>query len=131
MYVEVIYETGNKSVAQYADEDEARQALEAHHNRATSGEMGGPYGGPAERIKKVLMYDEHPADFGSTGLISADEAKTQLSELVDSIAVGDQVSNMELAASVRELTNPHTNPEGPLDSQYKATETGELEGAWS
>ena len=131
MYAEVIYETGAKSVAQYDSEEEAKTALEAHHNRALSGEAGGPYQGPAERIKRVLIYDQHPASLNEGGLISSDDAKAKVNELIDAMAMGGEVSVMELAAQVRELSNPHAAIESPFDSQYKMQEKGELEGAWS
>lgn len=131
MFVEVIYETGAKSVAEYADEQEALAALEAQHSKATTGEAGGPFGGPAERIKKVLTYDEHPATLGEGNLISVTDAKTHLSAKIDELAVGDQVSNMELAAAIRDMSNPLTAEEGPFNSQFKMQETGELTGSWS
>ena len=131
MYVEVIYETGAKSVAQYDSEEEARSALEGQHNRAVSGEPGGPYQGPAERIKKVLMYDEHPASLNESGLVNAEEAKAKINELIDAMAMGGEVSVMQLAAQVRELSNPHAPVETPFDSQYKMQETGELAGGWN
>jgi hypothetical protein len=131
VFVEIIYETGAKSVAQYDTEDEALAAIEAHHNRAVSGEPGGPYGGVAERVKKVLIYNEHPGDLNSSGLLPVEEVKTELLAALDELSMGGQISNMELAAKIRALSDSHVaNPQTAHDSQYKMQQTGELEGAW-
>lgn len=133
MYVEIIFETGNKSVAFYDTEEEAVSALEAHHARAKNGESGGPTGHPAERIKKALMYDEHPADLNASGLLPVEAVREAFDEAVEKHSMGGQVSNMEIAAAVRATSDSHVAAEDrhKHESQYKAEATGELTGSWS
>jgi hypothetical protein len=131
MFVETIYETGAKSVAKYDSEEEAIAAITAHHERAKNGEPGGPYGGVAERVKKVLVYDQHPGDLNASNLLPVEEVKTAVSAAIDKLSMGGQISNTELAAAIRALSDPHTHSENRHDSQYKMQEKGELTGAWS
>jgi hypothetical protein len=131
MFVEVIYETGAKSVAEYATEEEATQALEAQNTRAMTGEPGGPYQGPAERVKKAYMYDEHPATLHESGLLPVDEVKTAMNAKIDEIAMGGEVSTMELAEAVRNLSSPLAAEAGAFDSMYAMEPTGELTGSWA
>jgi hypothetical protein len=132
MFVETIYETGNRSVAFYKDEAEARSAIEAHHERAKNGEPGGPYGGVAERVKKVLIYDEHPGTLNESGLLPVEEVKSALSAAIDALSMGGQISNTQLAAAVRNLSDPHVDEmPSKQESMYKMQEKGELTGAWS
>jgi hypothetical protein len=45
-FYEVIFETGNHSLAQYENDEEAQSALKAHHERATQGRLGTPQSQP-------------------------------------------------------------------------------------
>lgn len=130
-FFEVVFETGDKSVAFYESDDEARRALEAHHARAINGEAGGPTGRPAERVKHVLKYDQHPADHNLTNTLSSDELKKALPDVIEKASMGGEVSIPMVAAGIRNLTDVHTAPDHRHDSQYKMKETGKLEGAWS
>lgn len=130
-YYEVIYETGSHSVMSGESDQEVRDALEVHHERAVNGMEGGPSGQPAERVKKVLIYDEHPGDYMAEGSMSADVA---LKELQTRLKGKDAVSVEELAAEVRQLSSAIDHDalnESRHNSQFKAKETGELSGSWS
>lgn len=106
-YYEVIYETGAHSVVSGESDDEALRGIREQHKRAVNGEDGGPAGHPAERVKAVLKYDRHPADFGSDNTLSEEVAKKQLSELVKGSADDNGVVHMgALASNIRELTDP-------------------------
>lgn len=74
-WYELVYETGNHSVAYYEDDEEMLSAVSAHHARAVAGERGNSLGTsnetgapipglPAERIKVVYQYKKHPGDTG-------------------------------------------------------------------
>ena len=64
MFAEIIFESGTRSVGEYADEEEALNAAQSQHARA-SGEAGGPTGHMAERVVAIHLYDRHPSDFGA------------------------------------------------------------------
>jgi hypothetical protein len=129
MYYEIIYETGEHSIAQYDSDDEAVEALREHHRRALSGErfqtrspQDAP-AGPATRIKRVIKYDRHPADLTESGLIDADK----IAPIVDMVGVGGQASVHELTAALREELNPTLPESAPHESNYKMKEVGELD----
>lgn len=127
-YYEVIYETGAHSIAEYTGDEEAMLAINAHHDRARNGQPGGPTGHPAERIARILKYDRHPAEFGESQAINVEDLQKELAVIVAHTTVGDMVSVPEVAAAVRDITNP-TVESGPHDSNYKMKETTEL--AWT
>lgn len=111
---EVIYETGNHSLADYTNDVEALSTLKAHHDRATKGEEGGPSEHKAERIVKVLVYDSHPVDF------------------VPPVYVASSVEGLpvnEALASLAELASPLVNS-APHESNFKMPEVRELELTW-
>lgn len=133
-YAEVIYETGDHSIASYDDTpeglDDFLKGLENHHRRAVNGEAGGPTLRPAERIKKVLTYDEHPGDYMLGGLVDTSVLKSHTSEMIDKIAVGNQASVWELISELRQYMTalkPNRDKLKPHESWYKMNETGELE----
>lgn len=130
-FAEVIYETGSKSVISIDSEEEALAGLEEHQRRAKNGEAGGPTGHAAERIKSVLVYDEHPADLNASGLMPVEEVKTEMLAALEESSMGGQVSVMELAAKLRSLTDPHVPNAGRHESQYKAKAARELSGSWA
>lgn len=124
-FYEVIYETGAHSIMFVEDENEALEALTVHHERATNGEVGGPSGHTAERIKRVLVYDEHPGSYGESQAVPTKDVHTAFSAALDKHAVGDLVSVPQLTAELRDITNPLVES-GPHESNYKAPETSEL-----
>jgi hypothetical protein len=130
-YYEIVYETGNHSVAYYEGDDEAQTALRAHHEKAKTGESAtpastertdvegvpGPTAWPAERIAKVYKFDAHPADFGASGQVPV-ETLTQNLE-----AMKDAEGNVDTAVAssvVRNASAPFAQPEAPHDSDYAA-----------
>lgn len=124
-YYEIIYETGTHSIAFYEDDDEANAALSAHHERALSGQVGGPTGHAAERIVKALVYDVHPDEFNYSQTLSGEEVVGQVTAAISKIGVGGQVSVPELAAEIRNITNPMVES-GPHESNFKMPESREL-----
>jgi hypothetical protein len=130
-YYEIIYETGNHSIAAYEDDEEAKNAVSAHHNRAKSGQSAqasNPEMGPAERIVKVLKYDEHPATLNEGQVATAEEVVNTVQEAIREDAVGELVSVQTIAAAVRDMSNPTVDSD-PHESNYKMQEVGELD--WS
>lgn len=129
MFYEIIYETGDHSIAFYEDDDEAVGAIAEHHSRAKRGlkaQSTNDQMGPAVRIVKVFKYDRHPADFNLTGTVSTDELTDAVDEAIDTKKVGDQVSVNEIAAAIRTIADPVVNS-APHESNYKMTETGRLD----
>jgi hypothetical protein len=129
-FYEIIFETGNHSVAFYEDDAEAERAIGAHHARAKAGEPAmadNPQMGAAERVNKVLKYDEHPADYNLTQTATPEEVKAVVDEALTASAVGDMVSIPEIAAVVRDISNPIASDSDRLESNYKMAETGELD----
>jgi hypothetical protein len=144
-YYEVIYETGNSSIISADSDEEALAGLKEHHRRAMSGETGrgestarsdlspGEQGFnpavmdyPAERISRVLKYDDHPATFGEDQTVSKDEFNTALKNYLKD--TGDVINVMEVAAFIRDMTNSQkAELEGVHDSRYKMAETEELD----
>ena len=122
-FYEVIYETGEYSVLTADSDDEAMKHVKEQHRRAMEGELGGPGNWPATRVARVLKYDEHPGDFTESGMVSVKDAKAAL----DSVAMGDQVSVWEVAAAIRDLSNPLVPESDAHESNYKAPEAAELE----
>lgn len=125
MFYELIFENGSNSIAEYANDDEARLAVEAHHNRAKNGETGGPAGNPAERIVKVLKYNDHPVDFTESQAVEVSEIRAAFDSAITDKKVGDLVSVPEIAAAIRDVTSATVNS-APHESNYKAPEVGEL-----
>lgn len=127
-FYEVIYETGAKSVV-FNDTDAATlDALRAHHNRALTGEAGSPTGAPAERVKRVLVYDKHPNEHNPAQTMSAEVVKKELDALVKVFTDDNGVVAVDrLAMAVRNLTSPLNDTAGAHESQYKMEEARELE----
>jgi hypothetical protein len=125
-FYEIIYETGNNSIASYENDEEAMSAVKAHHERAKQGQAAqasNPEMGPAERIARVLKYDEHPATYMESQAVKAGEVQA----VVNAAAVGDLVSVPEIAAAVRDITSPVVSGDAH-DSNYKMPEVDELSG---
>lgn len=134
MYVEIVYETGRSSIADYADEAEALSALQAHQDRAMAGESGGPAGAPfipAERIKRVFVYDKHPNEYNAAQTMSSDVLSSELADLVKKMSDDNDVVNVDsLAAEVRGLTHPMVTDSGPHESNFKMEAKSEITLPW-
>ena len=130
-YYEIVYETGNHSIAEYADDEEASNALQAHHDKAKTGQsatpesqtrtdlgdapVAGPTSWPAERIAKVYKYDKHPADLGSDNKVNAET----LHDTIDALKNEEGLVDTGAASSVvRNASSPFMQAEGPFDSDY-------------
>jgi hypothetical protein len=134
MFYEIIYETGDRSVANYATEEEMESAISAHHRRAMNGEaalprersfprtdVDMPVGElPAVRIKRVFAYDKHPADLHEFQGVGEDVVKSELKEAVAASTENGVVHVPKLAAKVRDITNPVIENAGRHESQFKA-----------
>lgn len=127
-FYEVIFETGAYSVCEYENDEVAREAIKAHNDRAINGEAGGPAGLTAERVKKVLVYETHPATLNENQLLSTDVAAAEVQALIAETSKDGVISIPELAARIRDMTNPSVGDSAPHESNYKATEIREL--AW-
>lgn len=124
MYAEIIYETGSKSVVKVDSESELREALEVQHRRAIQGQAGGPGNHAAERVKRVLFYDEHPADYNPGATVSVEK----LTQLMGDASVAGEVSVAQVDALVRDEASPvYPQDQGRHESIYKAPETGEMD----
>src|SRR6266576_4722844 len=116
-HAEIIFEPGSKSVMSYESEDELKEALKEHHNRAINGRDGGPAGLPAERITKVYTYSDHPADLWPD-TVSADTVN-KLTE-----GMGPNIDPNQLIAALRDEVSPvYPNDQGKHESMYKAEGT--------
>lgn len=128
-YAEVIYETGSKSIVSYDDIEVMKEGLKAHHDRATVGAPGGPDGAnwPAERVKAVLLYDEHPDTLYADG-VPTDLVNSSLPSFVEGSTVNGKVNVWELINKLRGLLSPLTNDSnaGPHESMYVMNETDSL-----
>jgi hypothetical protein len=124
MYVEIIYENGEVSVANYDTDEQALAALTEQHERAKAGSLNGPQGAPASRITRALVYANHPGDYGTEGGMAADEVKASISALLKGV---DVVDVQQLAQNVSALNHPMVTPESPHDSRFKQEPDRELE----
>jgi hypothetical protein len=129
-WYEIQYETGNMSVAEYADDAEAQAALKAHHDRAVKGEQGGPEGTnwPAERIAKVYVYEsKHPDEYNPEQTMTADVAAKETAAAAKGLADTNGVLNVQdLAAAVAGLSHPFVVSRQPFESSYKMKADREL-----
>jgi len=121
-FYEVVYETGSYSVTWYSSDEEANQALKTHNDRAKSGEVGGPTGHPAERVAKVYVYAEHPAEYGEDQVVT----QKDINAAVEGVSMEGQASAMMAAAAVRDVASPLKTEVTGHESRYKAKETKEL-----
>lgn len=121
-FAELIFETGNKSVAYYETEEEMLSAVKAHHDRALAGQpaIADVPNVPAERVVKVEVYgDTHPDDYNKT--VSAEVAEKAVKEAIKAVTDENGVLAItELAGAIRDSATPLvTEPEGPHDSMYR------------
>lgn len=129
-FYEVIYETGAHAVL-YGVESDVLEGLAEQHRRAKEGEDGGPAGHPAERVKRVLVYDEHPGSYREDYIHPGDEIKKYVEDAIEEIAAPNGevhlptlIEHLWMAGSpvyrVVEMTGKH-------GSQFRAQETGEVD----
>jgi hypothetical protein len=132
VFCEIVYETGRSSIACYEDEAEAKEAIKNHHDRAVKGESGGPLGVPAERIKTVYVYDEHPNDFNPDQTISAEVAASELANAVDLLKDKNGIVSIDqLAVEIRGMSHPMVvKKEGAFDSNFRMKENKKLDLAF-
>jgi hypothetical protein len=123
-FYEIVYEPGTKSVAYYEDDNEANSALNAHLEKAISGQPATPQSDThpsadapqavgtwaAERPVKVYVYDTHPADF--------------VPEVDTSQLSG---TGPEMVEQLRQAISPLAENPGVQDSQYKQEADRELD----
>lgn len=127
-YCEIIYETGRSSVAYYETDDEAKQAIKAHHERALKGESGGPTGAPAERIKRVLVYPKHPNDYNTDQTMTADVATEEVAALIKAVSDDNGIVHVgALSQHVQALSHPMVaSKETAFDSNFKMKQDREM-----
>lgn len=126
-YYETVFESGDVSVAEYADDAEAMSALSAQHERAKTGGKNGPQGGPATRIAAVYKYDSHPGSLNEEGGLSADVLTSELGALVKAFTDKNGVVNaMAFAEGVKGLVHPMAEPSG-FSSRFKMKEVATLD----
>lgn len=130
-FYELIYETGAHSIA-FADSDaDVLRGVKAQHERALTGDVGGPSGHPAERVKRVLKYDRHPADLNPGAVISEADLSAAVEGFVERKAIGGEVSVNELKAALDAVVSPVVHS-GPHESNYAMAERNELAtNAWT
>ena len=126
-WYEVVYETGNMSVGNYADDEEAKAAIGEQDKRAREGGQAGPQGGPAERVVKIYKYSKPPNDYNPDQTATADVLKSEVGALVDGLADANGVVNIaELSMQIQALSHPMQAKENPFDSQFKMEHESEL-----
>jgi hypothetical protein len=129
MFLEVVYETGRMSVMEVDSVEEGMEGLRVHHQKALSGQPGGPLGQPAERVAAVYQYDKHPNNYNDEQTLSAEVATKTISELIKDSAEDGVISIDQLALSVRGLSHP-MNPTEDIQgfaSRYKMKESKKLD----
>lgn len=157
-HAEIVYEDGSHSIVVYDDESELQSFLTENHRRVVNGEPSAPQdltprndlapndpvfagrsadamadvikGRPGFRVKRVFLYDKHPADLvpvGNDGSMPVKVAAVQ--ELLTGMAgSNDEVNMHQLTQALRDEASPvySVNP-GKYESHYKMPETSELD----
>lgn len=126
MFYELIYENGDSSVMSVDSEEEALEAIKEAHRRAVSGErslQSDPASPPASRIKRVLVYDHHPGDYGEDQMVKS----TEVGEAVKAHTKDGTVDIRNLVSSLRGLTDALINNPAPHESKYQMKESRELD----
>lgn len=138
-HAEVIYETGAHSVVSYDDLDELKTGLKAHHRRAVEGDPGSAQDWsersdidpeeargahaiatrPAERVKRVFLYDEHPGgNDPSNDSVDANTVNTLVAGMTQS---DGKLPAFQLISALRDELSPvHPTDQGRHESMYKA-----------
>lgn len=126
-FYELIYETGAHSIAFAESDAEVLVGVKAQHERALKGAVGGPSGHNAERVKRVLKYDRHPADLNPGQVIAEADLLAAVEGFVSRSAIGGEVVVGELKAVLDGLVSPVVDSE-PHESNYAMAESAELTG---
>lgn len=128
-YAEVVYEGGDHSVVSFENESELQSALAEQHRRALAGEDAGPAGGPASRVKKVYLYDEHPTDatpVGNDGNMPVD-AKAVTALVTGMTNKKGQLNMHQMVAALRDEASPvYPVDPGKHESYFKADSNSEM-----
>ena len=128
MFYETVFETGDSSVAEYADDTAALGAVKAQHDRAKVGERNGPQGGPASRVSAVFVYPSHPGSLNEDGGLSSDVLESGLKDLVSNMKDKNGVVNvLAFAEAVQGLVHPMVTPDTPHGSRFKMVAVRELD----
>lgn len=124
-FYEIITEPGSHMIAEYADDTEAARAISTQHQRATTGDQGGPTGHPGERIVKVLKYEVHPADYAQEGVVPVQD----LQPLIEAHTKDGLLNVNTFAAALRDQLSPLTNDPNAKrhDSMYVMPESSVLD----
>lgn len=146
-YAEVIFEPGSHSIVSYEDEQELKDFVLEHHRRAVNGEPGAPQDQvlradlspadfavmpsidrmkdrPAERIKRVYLYDKHPVDIHPTRA-NASSVNSLVSGMADE---NGTIDHEQLIRALRDEVSPvYPVDQGRHESIYKASASGELD----
>lgn len=123
-YYEIVYESGEVSVASYESDEEASRAILEQHNRAKSGLKNGPQEAPASRIVHVWVYPTHPGSLYEAGGMASDEVKSAVADLLKGKDVVDPAA---LALQLQSITHPMIPDAGVHDTRFKMEADRELE----
>lgn len=140
LHYEIIFENGEHAVGAADDEDDILAGVKNHHERAKNGLPGGPPAfdretgaaiavPPAVRVKRVLVYEDHPAELSVAEQTSADAVKKRFKTALEQATNDDgtvDVFRLHLLMIPQPMvvTPPH-------ESNYAATEVKELSpGLW-
>lgn len=128
-YYEIIYETGEHSIACYENDDEALDATGEQNRRAALGEKASSTrtdGPPATRIVRVLKYNRHPADYNVDQLLGTADVDSAMDSVADNTGI---INVPALVSKLRDEVSP-LEESGPHDSNYKMKESTELTLPW-
>lgn len=123
-FFEVIFETGEHSIMQADDQSYILSFANTHHARAKAGLPGGPAGYPAERVVRILTYDEDPAELSASPFLSKDVAASTIKQAA-SISTEDGV--LDVNAFIHEMAPVAIVDTEAHESNYSAAETGEID----
>lgn len=125
-FYEVVYEDGSASVAFYDGDEEASIALTAANERAKSGGksvLSAANSPAATRVKAVYKYDAHPGDYNPDATMSSEVLSSEIKKMLKDESV---VNLWEVAAKIRDLSNPFHEETKVHESKFKMQETETL-----
>ena len=122
-YYEMIFEVGTHSILNASTDEEVINAAKEQHQRAKSGLPNGPAGDRADRVVRILKYDNDPGDIPQAQ--PAKDVKARLADLVAEHT--DANGNVNLTA-LSTLVEERAVLDTPVhESNYAAPSTGELD----
>lgn len=121
-HYEVIFEVGTHSVVRADSDEEILAFAKEQHQRAKSGLPNGPAGDRADRIVRILRYDQHPGEDVTT--FSAKDALARFKEMAEASTTQEGVNLEDVA---RNLVPPIVLDTPVHESNYAVKETGELD----